>query len=138
MNGTETVPWFPLPPLKCDDKPDDACPSSKEGVGCPFELNWCLTLPENPQLNLDYILKFPLLLSHLWLRHHLYYSITYLKKMNGSISFSDQQEAGLGTVQVNLMLYESPTSSLHNCPSGLLLHCLFFSTRVLSTLPTCF
>ena len=86
----------------------------------------------NLQLNLDYILKFPLLLSHLWLHHHLHYSIASLKKMNGSIGFGDQQEASLGTVQVNLMLYESPTSSLHNCPRGSLWRCLSFPTRALS------
>ena len=45
---------------------------------------------------------------------------------------------GLRLVQMNLMLYESPISSLHNCPNGSLLHYLSFLTRILSTPPTCF
>ncbi|CBI27092.3 unnamed protein product, partial [Vitis vinifera] len=50
--------------------------------------------------------------------------------MDGLIGFDDQQEASLGTVQANLMLYESPTSSSPNCPSGSLWHCPSFQARI--------
>ena len=117
---------------KCDAKPNDACPDIEERmVGCPFKLNWRCKLSEiltscekidseivrrmiQPWLYYEiYSASIPL-----WHHYSLHYSFISLEEMNGVIGFADQQGVGLGTVQVNLRIYKSPTSSLRNYFSG--------------------